>query len=52
MTTELDAERLRQYQVPVIAINTGALVTSTRKWFPEEFIDLLRTMTRLNLIWF
>lgn len=23
MTTELDAERLRQYQVPVIAINTG-----------------------------
>ena len=38
MTTELDADRLRKYNVPVIPINTGGSCHLDPKWSQEEFI--------------
>lgn len=61
MTTELDAERLRQYNVPVIAINTGrschldskmvagGIHTLAEKYNPVEF-DLVMVENVGNLV--
>lgn len=52
MTTELDAERLRQYGVPVIAINTGRSCHLDSKMVAGEFIDWNMITTLQILIWY
>jgi hydrogenase nickel incorporation protein HypB len=51
MTTELDAERLRQYGVPIIAINTGRACHLDSKMVAGGIHSLTQNMTPPLWIW-